>query len=251
MGAYKGLHYRWTALGWRPGKGEAEHMGIGPLGAPLASREDRDEARESAAEARAERAAVQAVEREADAERRRAEEAARPKVFAPDPPDFPRTARIAPDRSADPEVAPEHVGLAVEWPRTARIAAADRRRLADVLDGRIPPQLARLRAELGPPEPPAVHTGWYRCGDGFDRVGSGPYPEYRPPGLRWKLHWLIPKPDDVPWEGAPAPSAADREYIAAKVGEYQSALLLKDRRVRDPTGAREPAGKLDQLRFGW
>lgn len=86
MGAYKTMHYRQTAQGWRPAKGEAEYLGIGPNGAELAPPEERAEASEAARYARAERAAIQAVEREQEEERRKAEEAAKPKVFAPPPP---------------------------------------------------------------------------------------------------------------------------------------------------------------------
>lgn len=263
MGYFKRLDYQWKCLGWRPGKGEAEYLGIGPRGGPLppeeeleAAREARAVARESAREARAERAAIQAVEREADEEHRRAVEASKPRVFAADSPDFPRsgrTLRVDPP-AVNPEPERDCEGLAVEWPRMAEIAAADRRTSAEIAAGRVPPALAALREVLGPPEPPETPTGWYRCGDGYARVGSGPWPEYRPPGLTWRSRWLIPKPDDVAWDDD-APAALRPKYlepeVAARVDEYRSELLVKDRRLREPTGKREPVGKLDQLRFGW
>lgn len=151
----------------------------------------------------------------------------------------------------------------------ARIVAADRRKLADVLAGRISPALAALRAEMGPPETPSRPTGWYRCGDGYYRVGSGPYPEYRPPGLRWRLYWTIPKPDDVPWEDevepevAPAfevafdaiepcgvvePTADDLVEVAAAVGELAGVSVVVD---PTPPPRRNPVKNADQLRFAW
>ncbi len=244
MGVYKTLHYRLTTQRWRPCKGEALFYGLGPNGAPLPPLEDLADMREAAREARAEREAIRAVEREAEEERRKAEEAARPKVFAPPPPDFARSDRPTPA----PE--PDHAGLACPLSQ-AKAVARDRAELADVAAGRIAPALAALREDLGPPEPPAVPTGWYRCGDGYYRVGSGPYPEYRPPGLRWRLHWTHPKPDDVAWEDEPARWPFLDQESCIKIDEYRSAQLVKARRVREPTGTREPAGKADQLRFAW
>lgn len=237
MGAYKSLHYRYTTQGWRPAKGEAELLGIAlPLGGPLPPREEREAARaelsEAATEARAEREAIQAVEREAEAEIRRAADAARPKVFAPPPPDFPRTGRTVradpPEAAAvpapiavAPEPAPEFpaelIGLACKLPWAADAHKAQARDLARFLATGGDPE---MRGRHGEPEPPPRDTGWYRWGDAFCRVGSGPFPEYRPPGLTWKLRWTDPKPDDVPWEdevGADAtPPAEPPPAVAAE-----------------------------------
>lgn len=255
-------------------------FGFLPEPPPEPTKEERAAAREAAREAKAERAAIQAVEREQEEERRMAEEAARPRVFAPDPPDFPRSRRDgSTETSREAEVlsraptelpgvarmAAMSVGAAAYSPSPVdpahadglssplsygRVAASDRAALEDVRGGRIGPGMAALREELGPPEPAAVPTGWYMCGPGYYRVGGGPYPEYRPPGLKWRTYWTIPKPDDVPWDDGPTPTFLDPD-AAARLDDYRAELLAKDRRLRDPTGAREPAGKLDQLRFVW
>lgn len=244
MGAMKSLHYRRTALGWRPGKREAELLGIADAIAPglaveaaaeraalvavgvepapprktaeelEAERAAARERAESEREAREERAAIQAVEREAAAEYR----ASLPKVFAPDPPDFPRSkplrailegmaAELLQRAEPDPEPGPDHTGLASPIVH-ARTAARDRRLLEEVRAGRIPPGLAELRSR-DQPKPPPANSGWYQWGDGFCRIGSAPYPEYRYPGLSWRLHWRFPKPDDVPWEDEAADPAVE------------------------------------------
>lgn len=166
------------------------------------------EAFRAAREAKAEREAIQALAREEEAE----ELARRPRVFAPDPPDFPRTRPRTPPRPSAAEMvarAESHEGLACPIAH-ASAARADRRELARVLAGEPSPGVARLRDELGPPRAPAVNTGWYETGDGaYCRVGSAPFPEYRYPGLSWRLHWTHPKPDDVPWEDE-APAVVDQ-----------------------------------------
>lgn len=130
----------------------------------------------------------------------------------------------------------------------ARTVEINRRTLADLRAGRISDWMAARRAEPERPEPPGfhgVHTGWYRLGDCYYRIGSGPWPEYRPPGLAWKTRWSDPKPDDVPWEDEAA------EATGPKLLDAETAALVKDRRTREPTGLRAPAGNADQLLFGF
>jgi hypothetical protein len=86
-------------------------------------------------------------------------------------------------------------------------------------------RLIAWRAEAGPPDAPQAATGYYRCGnlDGaFFPIGSGPWPDYRPPGLAWDRAWKEVKPVDVPWaDEAPPPRvfAADPRPIREAVGK--------------------------------
>jgi len=59
--------------------------------------------------------------------------------------------------------------------------------------------LRAWQAHSGPPEPPQANTGFYLCDGAYHWVGTGPWPEYRPPGLAWDRGWKQPKPADVPW----------------------------------------------------
>ncbi|WP_165072077.1 hypothetical protein [Paludisphaera rhizosphaerae] len=221
---------------------EAEYVaaGLGPSPRRLspeeveAEKEAKREMSEARREALAEREAIQAVEREEDERIRREEEALKPKTFAPPPPDFERSIPEVVEASI------EHQGLASPWPTMANLYRRDKQSQAYQREGKIGPGLAELRERSGPPEPPAVPTGWYQInGDSFCRVGSGPFPEYRPPGLVWRLYWTHPKPDDVPWEDEIIPSAPpvipDRaEIIPPRVD------------AAEPTPPRPTGGKLKQ-----
>jgi hypothetical protein len=93
-------------------------------------------------------------------------------------------------------------------------------------------RLAARRIEAGPPEAPQRATGYYRCGnlDGaFFPVGSGPWPDYRPPGLVWDRAWKESKPADVPWaDELPPPKvwAREPEPIRGAVGKVQQGRLF-------------------------
>lgn len=72
----------------------------------------------------------------------------------------------------------------------------------------------RLKAwqrESGPPEPPQANTGFYRCDGAYHWVGTGPWPDYRPPGIVWDRGWKQKKPADIPWrdEAQPKPYTVD------------------------------------------
>lgn len=96
-------------------------------------------------------------------------------------------------------------------------------------------RLAEWQGEAGPPLPPQNPTGWYLCANldrAFFPIGSGPWPDYRSPGLAWDRAWKQPKPDDVPWaEDAPIPPppkvwAADPKPIREAVGTGKQGRLF-------------------------
>lgn len=199
MGAMKRINYEMRVLGRR--LTSAEELLYG-LREPRPSKEELQARREAGREAAAERAAIQALAREEEAE----ELARRPRAFAPDAPDFPRSRRPGPPDWSTPRPPPADVeGLACPLAH-ASAARASRRFVELAAAGLLPPGVARLRREMGPPKPPPKNTGYYELGDGsFCRVGTAPFAEYRYPGLAWRLHWTMPKPDDAPWEDeAPA-----------------------------------------------
>jgi len=76
---------------------------------------------------------------------------------------------------------------------------------------------ADLVREFGEPGPPQGRTGFYRCNGGGEGayfwVGSGPFPDYRPPGLAWSRAWPQPKPADVPWADEAPPPPPEPEPI--------------------------------------
>jgi len=80
--------------------------------------------------------------------------------------------------------------------KTARQEAAEERAAIQAVEREA--EAAHFRA-IHPPEPPQDNTGFYRCDGAFHWCGTGPHPEYRPPGLAWDRAWKQPKPADVPW----------------------------------------------------
>lgn len=253
MGAYKRLNYRMRVLRWWPTKAEAIHLGIDlPLGGELPPEEERRDAAEAKRERLAERKARAAVDREDARAARKAEKlakaeakaqaaalkaakAAEPRTFAAPAPDFTRST----SSTAIAEASIEHVGLASPLQVMAAVYRRDKRSLEQQLGGELSPGMQELRRSSGPPEPPARNTGYYMInGDAYARVGSWPFPEYRPPGLAWRLHWLTPKPDDVPWE----------DEVGADV-EVASVVLRCDE--PEPTPPRPMGGKIQQAMFAW
>lgn len=71
--------------------------------------------------------------------------------------------------------------------------------------------------EFGEPRAPQANTGFYRCGDMCSYwVGTGPFPEYRPPGLAWSRSWKQPKPADVPWADETPPPPLEAPPVPAE-----------------------------------
>jgi len=96
--------------------------------------------------------------------------------------------------------------------------------------------LKAWQAQSGPPEPPQANTGFYLCDGAYHWVGTGPWPDYRPPGLAWGRGWKQPKPKDVPWRDEAKPPekkpAAPKPYTVddawEEVGDAIRALPPAD-----------------------
>lgn len=116
----------------------------------------------------------------------------------------------------------------------AREAAEEREAVQAVereqAEAREAARLAEWRREAGPPKPPQNPTGWYLCENldrAFFRVGEGPWPDYRPPGLYWRREWTwLDKPADVPWEDERPVWAPDPKPTREAVGKAVQGSLF-------------------------
>lgn len=93
-------------------------------------------------------------------------------------------------------------------------------------------RLVEWRAEVGRPIAPQASTGFYSCEGlpgAYFPVGTGPWPDFRYPGLAWDRAWKQPRPDGVPWaDELPPPRvfAADPRPIRETVGKVQQGRLF-------------------------